>query len=79
MVRDYHAAYVLQHWLAVLESNKRAIFSAAAHAQTAGDYLTAFQKNAAARMQERHRKKRTGVSRRPRFARRGRILYLSPV
>ena len=39
MPRDDHAAY-LQHWLAVLKADKRAIFSATAHAQRAADYLT---------------------------------------
>jgi antirestriction protein ArdC len=37
-VRDDHAAY-LNHWLTVLREDKRAIFSAAAHAQRAADYL----------------------------------------
>jgi antirestriction protein ArdC len=37
-VRDDHAAY-LGHWLTVLREDKRAIFSAAAHAQRAADYL----------------------------------------
>ena len=36
--RDDHAAY-LAHWLKVLREDKRAIFSAAAHAQRAVDYL----------------------------------------
>lgn len=36
--RDDHAAY-LANWLTVLKSDKRAIFSAAAHAQKAVDYL----------------------------------------
>lgn len=42
IVRDDHAAY-LQHWLSVLKADKRAIFSAAAHAQRAADYLTGLQ------------------------------------
>ena len=42
VVRDDHAAY-LQHWLAVLKGDKRAIFSAAAHAQRAADYLAQLQ------------------------------------
>jgi antirestriction protein ArdC len=44
-VRDDHAAY-LGHWLDVLREDKRAIFSAAAHAQRAADYLTALQSRA---------------------------------
>lgn len=40
--RDDHAAY-LAHWLKVLTEDKRAIFSAAAHAQRAADYLHALQ------------------------------------
>ena len=42
-IRDDHAAY-LSHWLKVLREDKRAIFSAAAHAQRAADFLQAFQK-----------------------------------
>lgn len=45
--REDHAAY-LAHWLKVLKQDKRAIFSAAAHAQRAADYLLAFQHPAAA-------------------------------
>jgi antirestriction protein ArdC len=37
-VRDDHAAYV-GHWLKVLKDDKRAVFSAAAHAQRAVDFL----------------------------------------
>jgi antirestriction protein ArdC len=37
-VREDHAAY-LSHWLDVLKVDKRAIFSAAAHAQRAADFL----------------------------------------
>jgi antirestriction protein ArdC len=40
--RNEHAAY-LDHWLKVLKSDKRAIFSAAAHAQRAADYLHRLQ------------------------------------
>ena len=40
--RDDHAAY-LAHWLKVLREDKRAIFSAAAHAQRAVDYLHSLQ------------------------------------
>jgi antirestriction protein ArdC len=39
-----HAAYI-GHWLKVLKSDKRAIFSAAAHAQRAADYLGRLQPN----------------------------------
>ena len=41
-VRDDHAAY-LGHWLKILQEDKRAIFSAAAHAQRAADYLQGLQ------------------------------------
>jgi antirestriction protein ArdC len=50
IVRDDHAAY-LQHWVAVLKTDKRAIFSAAAHAQRAADYLTQLQPVARERAQ----------------------------
>jgi len=40
--REDHAAY-LSHWLEVLREDKRAIFSAAAHAQRAVDYLHSLQ------------------------------------
>ncbi len=40
-VRDDHAAYIAD-WLTVLQNDKRAIFSAAAHAQKAVDYLHGF-------------------------------------
>ena len=40
--REDHAAY-LSHWLEVLKQDKRAIFSAAAHAQRAADYLHGMQ------------------------------------
>ena len=36
-----HAAYIAT-WLKVLKDDRRAIFSAAAHAQRAADYLAAF-------------------------------------
>jgi antirestriction protein ArdC len=45
-VRDDHAAY-LGHWLKVLQEDKRAIFSAAAHAQRAADYLQGLQERKA--------------------------------
>ena len=44
-VREDHAAY-LAHWLEVLKDDKRAIFSAAAHAQRAADFLHGLQKQA---------------------------------
>ncbi|MBO4168840.1 ArdC family protein [Cereibacter azotoformans] len=40
--REDHAAYI-QSWLKVLKEDKRAIFSAAAHAQRAADFLHGFQ------------------------------------
>jgi antirestriction protein ArdC len=40
--REDHAAY-LGHWLRILREDKRAIFSAAAHAQRAVDYLHGLQ------------------------------------
>lgn len=45
--REEHAEY-LAHWLSVLKADKRAIFSAAAHAQRAADYLYSLQPEAAA-------------------------------
>ena len=44
-IREDHAAY-LGHWLSVLKEDKRAIFSAAAHAQRAADYLKGLQPDA---------------------------------
>lgn len=41
-VRDDHAAY-LAHWLEVLKTDKRAIFTAAAEAQRASDFLQRLQ------------------------------------
>ena len=41
--REDHAAYI-GHWLQVLKDDKRAIFTAAAHAQRAADYLHGMQK-----------------------------------
>jgi antirestriction protein ArdC len=40
--REDHAAYV-QSWLTVLKDDKRAIFTAASHAQKAADYLHGLQ------------------------------------
>jgi antirestriction protein ArdC len=41
-VRKDHAAYIAS-WLQVLKNDKRAIFTAAAHAQAAADYLHGLQ------------------------------------
>jgi antirestriction protein ArdC len=41
-IREDHADYI-GFWLEVLKNDKRAIFSAAAHAQKAADYLAALQ------------------------------------
>jgi len=41
-IREDHAQY-LGHWLTVLKDDKRAIFSAAAHAQRAADFLNSLQ------------------------------------
>jgi len=41
-VREDHAAYI-GNWLEVLKNDKRAIFTAAAHAQKAADLLHSFQ------------------------------------
>jgi antirestriction protein ArdC len=43
-IREDHAAYIA-NWLEVLKNDKRAIFSAAAHAQRAADYLSGLQGN----------------------------------
>jgi antirestriction protein ArdC len=40
--REDHASY-LASWLKVMKTDKRAIFSAASHAQRAVDYLTGLQ------------------------------------
>jgi antirestriction protein ArdC len=44
--RDDHAAYIAS-WLKVLKNDKRAIFTAASHAQKAADYLHGLQPKAA--------------------------------
>ena len=44
-VREDHAAYI-GSWIKVLKDDKRAIFSAASHAQRAADYLHGLQKSA---------------------------------
>jgi antirestriction protein ArdC len=41
-VREDHAAYVA-HWLKILKDDRRAIFTAAAHAQRAVEFLHARQ------------------------------------
>ncbi len=41
-VRPDHAAYIAT-WLTVLKNDKRFIFTAAAHAQRAADYLHSLQ------------------------------------
>jgi len=46
-VRDDHAAYIAS-WINVLKDDKRAIFTAASHAQRAADYLHGSQKQAEA-------------------------------
>jgi antirestriction protein ArdC len=46
-VREDHAAYIAS-WLRVLRNDKRAVFTAAAHAQRAADYLHRLQPLAAA-------------------------------
>jgi antirestriction protein ArdC len=45
-LREEHASY-LDHWLKVLKGDKRAIFSAASHAQRAADFLHGLQLAAA--------------------------------
>jgi antirestriction protein ArdC len=51
--RDDHAA-CLGHWLNVLREDKRAIFSAAAHAQHAADYLNGLQPDSAPALAQQH-------------------------
>ena len=41
-VREDHADYI-GHWLKVLKDDKKAVFTAAAHAQKAADYLHGLQ------------------------------------
>jgi antirestriction protein ArdC len=43
-IREDHAPYIAA-WLKVLKSDKRAIFTAASHAQRAADYLHSLQKD----------------------------------
>jgi hypothetical protein len=53
-VRQDHADY-LGHWLTVFKEDKRAIFSAAAHAQRAADYLNGLQQQEVSRAAEEGR------------------------
>ena len=43
-IRDDHAAYIVS-WLEILKNDKRAIFSAASHAQRTVDFLHSLQKD----------------------------------
>jgi antirestriction protein ArdC len=45
VVRDDHVAY-LEHWIAILKEDRRALFSAAAHASRALEYLHSLQPQA---------------------------------
>ena len=45
-VREDHASYIAS-WIKVLKDDKRAIFTAASHAQRAADFLHGLQKAAA--------------------------------
>jgi antirestriction protein ArdC len=51
-VREDHAAYIAS-WITVLKDDKRAIFSAAAHALRAADYLHSLQPKQAETEEER--------------------------
>ena len=51
--RDDHAAYIAS-WLKVLKDDKRAIFTAASHAQKAADYLNGLQPDSAGDIEEEH-------------------------
>jgi antirestriction protein ArdC len=65
-VREDHVSY-LGHWLNVLKTDKRAIFTAAAHAQKAADYLHSLQQKvtkAAATCQPIHSRRRKKLCRR---------------
>lgn len=50
-VREDHAAYI-GNWLQVLKNDKRAIFTAAAHAQRAAEFLHGLQPAAGAQSRE---------------------------
>ncbi|MEY9154917.1 antirestriction protein ArdC [Bradyrhizobium japonicum] len=73
--REDHASYIAS-WLKVLENDRRAIFTAASHAQRAADYLNGLQSVARgeavphwvpARIPRRHPKVRAGASFRQKF------------
>ena len=49
--REDHASYI-QSWIKILKNDKRAIFSAASHAQRAADYLNSLQPAATAEPSE---------------------------
>ncbi len=64
-VRENHVSY-LGHWLNVLRTDKQAIFTAAAHAQKAADYLHSLQRKAikaAATYQPIHSRRRKKLCR----------------
>ena len=46
-VREDHASYIAS-WIKILKDDKRAIFTAASHAQRAADFLHGLQKSASA-------------------------------
>jgi antirestriction protein ArdC len=49
--REDHAAYIA-NWLSVLQNDSRAIFTAAAHAQKAADFIHKFSASPAERVEE---------------------------
>jgi antirestriction protein ArdC len=49
--REDHASYIAG-WLEVLKNDSRAIFTAAAHAQKAADFIRKFSANAAEEVEE---------------------------
>ncbi len=49
--REDHAAY-LASWLEVLKADSKAIFTAAAHAQKAADFIHKFSANTAEKVEE---------------------------
>jgi antirestriction protein ArdC len=49
--REDHAAYIA-NWLEVLQNDGRAIFTAAAHAQTAADFIHKFSASTAEKVEE---------------------------
>lgn len=48
-IREDHAPYI-DYWLKLLQADKRAIFTAAAHAQRAADFLQAFSREVSAQV-----------------------------